>query len=157
MNVVYKAALALALIAITTASYGAVRAHHVFAGNFISNVLSGKYIQLNSTGATTISFNLPAAGKKVLTYNAECAAEGPADAWVDIDIIVNGSAVVPSTSIFDAFCMAGGDLYLPTGVRSSHTLVFQGKAGTNTVRILARGNNGVTEWSLGDSTLVIHD
>jgi hypothetical protein len=149
MNRIYKATIAIALAALATASYAAVRASHTRPGNF---AVANTYLPLNATGVTTISFNLTAAGKKVLTYSAECYLPFTFDTWVDLDIIVNGITVAPTVGTIDGFCGANSRYS-----RHSITVPIQGKAGANTVRILGKLGPSATFATLGDTALVIHD
>lgn len=152
-------ATAVALAAVATTATAAVRLSATRAGNW-SSTPTAVLVPLNAGGATTLTFNLPAAGRKVLTYSAECAVNAPINnngAWLDIDIIVNGAAVTPTGGSADAFCDSNGTAGFDGWARHSITVVIAGQAGANTVSIQARGNSGATGIWLSDSALVIHD
>jgi hypothetical protein len=154
------AALALVLAGTAATSHAGVKASALRPSNWVSPSRNEVLVPLNAAGATTLSFNLPSAGKKILTYSAECAVDAPAGesyAWVDLDIIVNGVVVEPTTGSFDMFCSANGTAGFDGYVRASITLPIQGKSGNNTVQIKARGASGVNGMWLGDSALVIYD
>ncbi len=126
--------------------------------NFTS--VGAVFVPLNSAGATIVTFNLPAAGRKVLTFSSECAvsaAAGNSSAWSDIDIIVNGAVVAPTVGSADAFCSANGTAVFDGWETNAITVVIQGVAGANTVRILGRPNGGATGIWFGERALVVHD
>ncbi len=148
-TIVRNAALALALAGVTATSYAGVRASAVRPSNW-TGPAAATLVPLNAGGATTLSFNLPKAGKKVLTYSAECYVSAGAGNWLDLDITFNGVVVAPTAGSSDAFCSANG-LF----TRASITVVVQGIQGNNNVTIHARSTAGGT-W-LGDTSLVIHD
>jgi len=155
-----KVIAVLALASVTTTSFAAVRGYHARAGNFSSGAVAGVFIPLNAAGATIVNFKLPAPGKKVLTFSAECAVDagaGNGTAWVDIDIIVNGVTVPVTAGSADAFCTSDEEPGFSHWTRPSITVQVNGFAGVNNVRILAKGNNGATGLWLGDSALIIHD
>ncbi|HVK98973.1 MAG TPA: hypothetical protein VM553_04140 [Dongiaceae bacterium] len=162
MNKLITMAVAGTLLGVSVASFAAVRAAHVRSGNW---ELSGgsvvlAWVPLNAAGATTISFNLPGPGVKVLTYSAECAVaapEGNTRAYLDLDIVVNDVVVPPTGRSYDAFCSSNGTVVIDGWTHPSITVAIPGKAGVNTVKILARRNSAATGIRLGDSSLVIHD
>jgi hypothetical protein len=161
MTILRNAAVALALAGVTAAAHAGVKADAVRTGNFETTSVSGVFVPLNDAGATTLSFNLGSAGKKVLTYSAECNVSGAAgndSAYLELDIIVNGITVAPSLGSTDAFCTSDGDTNIVDNwTRASITIAIQGIAGNNTVRIVARGNSGAMYLWLGDSALVVYD
>jgi hypothetical protein len=159
MKSLRNAALALALAGVSATSHAGVKASAVNGGLFtFSN--SEAFVALNNTGATTLSFNLAAAGKKVLTFSAYCAvysAAGYTTAWLDVDIVVNGVVVAPTSGSGDPFCSSNGSGQFDGYVRTSTTVTIQAKEGSNSVRILARGSPQATGLLLGATSLVIHD
>lgn len=151
--------LAVTLAAAAVTAHAGVRASATSAG-FYSYDRAPQFVPLNEAGATTLSFKLPTAGKKVLTYSAECAVNSFAGnhyAWLDLDVYVNGNVVAATQAGTDAFCSANGFPGFDSYVRASITLVIQGKKGSNTVRIQARPSFDATGIWLQDSALVIHD
>jgi hypothetical protein len=103
---------------------------------------------------------LPAAGRKVLTYSAECSVDAPAgnsSAWVELDIIVNGVTIPPTVGTSDAFCGADGVAGFGGWVRPSITVVFAGLQGNNTISIKATGQAGATGIWLSDTALAVYD
>lgn len=135
-----------------TTSFAAVRASHVFTANQ-TVPFAGALVVLNNAGQNTVAFNAPSAGKKVLTYSAECRTQGTSVGWAHIDIIVNGNVVAPTAGTTDAFCSTGDGW-----TRGSITVAIQVVAGANTVSIrAASGAAAVTNIALGDTSLVVHD
>ena len=139
-------AVAGTLLSVAATSFADVRNFNARPSNFTSGP-AAVFVPLDGAGATTVNFNLTAAGRKVLTYSAECAVGAPAgnaSAWVDVDIVVNGVTVAPTVGNQDAFCVANGTAAMDGWTRASITVVIQGKVGNNTVRIQIRGNGGTT-------------
>jgi hypothetical protein len=160
VKILRPGAAALVLAAVATVAVAGVRLNAVRANNWSVNSPAAVLVPLTGAGASQVGFNLPAAGRKVLTYSAECAVNAPAGnngAWLDIDVIVNGAVVAPTVGTADAFCGANGTAGFDGWRRNSITVVIAGVAGANTVRIVARGNGGATGLWLGDSALVVHD
>ena len=160
MHTVSKVITVATLLAVSSSAFAAVRGFHARAGNFASGLVAGVDVPLNAAGATIVTFNLPAAGKKVLTFSAECsvdAAAGNFGAWVDIDIIVNGIVVPVTNQTADGFCSADGTAGFSGWVRPSITVQVNGVLGNNTVRIRAKGQGGATGIWVSDTALMIHD
>jgi len=118
-------------------------------------------VRLDASGATTLGFTLPAAGTKVLTFSAECTVDslaGDSLSWTDLDIVVNGGVVAPTIGSDDAFCSAHGASGIKDDhVRASITIPIQGRAGSNTVQIKARGNYNAKGFRLANIALVVFD
>jgi len=117
-------------------------------------------IPLNDLGATTITFNLPAAKKVLLTYTAVCAVSGSSgtqDPRVHLDIIVNNSTVAPTRGAQDAFC--SGNHTSTADAYATHTIAtaIAGKKGANTVMIVGGRLGAVGYVAIGNSALVISD
>jgi hypothetical protein len=151
--------VAMLLGTAAAASVAVVRVNATRPGNW-SSASAPALVPLNVNGATTIAFNSAAAGRRVLTYSAECSVDAPAGnnfAWLDLDVIVNGAVVPPTVGSADAFCSADGVAGYGGYTRSSITVVISVVEGTNRIRIQARGNAGATGVWLGDSALVVHD
>jgi hypothetical protein len=161
MKTLRNAAFSLALAAVAATAHAGVKVSAVTTNNaFRTSTPDEVFVPLNNAGATTISFNLSSAGKKVLTYSAECAVFDALGygSWLDIDIYVNGVIVAPTANHDDAFCTAHGtEEDDPRYVRASITVAIQGVLGNNTIRIKAKGSTGATGLWLGDSALVVYD
>ena len=164
MTTLRTAALALALTAAGAAAHAGVKASAIRAGNWFASSPAEVFVPLNAAGATTLSFNLGSAGKKVLTYSAECAVDSPTDdtiAWLILAIYVNGVVVAPTGDDQAAFCSANRTGGFDGWVRASITVPIQGIAGTNTVQVKAKGasccDDVVMGLSLMDSSLLIYD
>ena len=154
------AALALALAGVAATAHAGVKASALRPGNWTSLSNYQVLVPLNAAGATTLNFNLPSGGKKILTYSAECAVHAPAGeygTWLDLDILVNGVIVAPTNDSFDQFCTANGSYGFDGYVRASITIPIQGISGNNTIQIKVRGASAVLGMWLGDSALVIYD
>lgn len=154
-----RLAVAMLLGTAAAASVAVVRVNATRPGNW-SSTAAATLAPLNANGATTISFNSATAGRRVLTYSAECSVDAPAGnnfAWLDLDVIVNGTVVPPTAGTSDAFCSADGVVGFGGYARASITVVISVVEGTNRIRIQARGNAGATGVWLGDSALVVHD
>src|SRR5829696_5579669 len=154
MNRISKTTIAIALAALTTASYAGIRAdvtRTTRLSTWTAYTSDGALVWLNNNNDTLITFNLPAAGKKVLSYSAVCVAGTTSGAIGDIDIYVNAVVLAPTDGT-DPFCHGGNQ-------RSRHSiiLVIQGKLGLNTVQIVGKVLNGGTYFKISDSSLVMHD
>lgn len=159
MNRLTKLALAGALMTVTATSFASIKMAQVRANNW-TGPATASYVPLNAAGLTTISFYLAAPTRLIVNYSAECAVAAPAGntgAWLDIDLIVNGSTLAPTAGNQDAFCSSNGTVGADGWTRSSISIFFNGVTGLNTIRIQARGNGGATSVWLGDSSLVVHD
>ena len=90
MTTLRNAALALALSGAAAMAHAGVKASAVYPWvNWTIYSPAEVLVPLNAAGATTLNLNLGSAGKKVLTYSAECAVRAPAGnsiAWLDLDI-----------------------------------------------------------------------
>jgi hypothetical protein len=115
-----------------------------------------------TAGGETFTFSTTQPNTRVvITFNAECAVEGEAWKWADIDIIVDETIVPPSNGD-NAFCSgngtttaSGSDFTLDGWVSASTqaTMVLP-KAGTHTVKVRVNGGNaGVTR--LDDMSIVV--
>lgn len=158
MRTIYKVVMAATLASIAVTSQAGVRASATNGVNFTSTATV--FLPLTSSGGSTVSFNMSAAGRKVLTFSAECSVNAPAGntvGWVDIDILVNGVVVSPTTGSADAFCAANGTLGFDGWETNSITVVIPVVAGANNVRIQARPNGGATGLWFGERALVVHD
>jgi hypothetical protein len=61
-------------------------------------------VPLTSTAETSVAFTLAAPGPRVLTFSAECAIDGDAFAYLDLDILHNGTALSPTAGAQEAWC-----------------------------------------------------
>ena len=123
-----------------------------------SYAATGTYVPING-GATTLNVTVPKAGRYVLTFSAECSVSEPAgntNAWVEVDIEVNGVAVSPTAGTSDALCSADGVAGFGGWVRPSVTTVVTLAAGANTVRVKGGFQNGAVGGWLSDTSIVIH-
>jgi hypothetical protein len=116
-------------------------------------------------GGETFTFSTTQPNTRVvITFNAECAVEGEAWKWVDLDIIVDpagstGETVVPPSNSDNAFCSGNGTTSSNFGLdgwvsaTTQATMVLP-EAGTHTVKVRVNGGSaGVTR--LDDLSLVI--
>jgi hypothetical protein len=157
-----NAALALALAGAAATVHAGVRASAVNPLNYGYTTPEEVSVPLNAAGATTFTFKLSSAAKKILTYSAACAVSAPAGntaAYVELDIYVNGVIVAPTAEYGDPFCSANGVFGFTDGmVRASITVPIEGISGNNTIQIKAQGNGlGFAGFLLGNSALVIYD
>ena len=154
-----NAVLALALAGAAATAQAGVKASAVNTSNLIILNPGPVLVPLNAAGATTLSFSLASAGKKILTFSSECAINAPTGIYgdyLDLDILVNGVVVTPTVDA-DPFCSANGTGFFDGYIRTSITIPIQVKSGINTVQIKASGSANVTGMWLGASALVIYD
>jgi hypothetical protein len=127
--------------------------------NFFNFFSSGTFVPLSSDGSTTLIVNAPKAGVYVLTYSAECSVDAPSgnrNAWVDVDIQVNGVGLPPTDIDTDTFCGADGVVGFSNFAHPSVTVVAPMNAGSNVVRVLGKFHGGATGGWISDSALVVH-
>jgi hypothetical protein len=150
------ATAALSLLAATASAKIIVSDNH--PSNF-SYTVSGTWVPITSTGATSVSFNVKKAGKYVLTFSAECAVDAPAGnnvGWVEIDLFVNHNVVAPTVGTADSFCSANGTAGFDGYVRPSITTVVDLVAGPNALLVYGKFQAGATGGWISDSAFVIH-
>ncbi len=112
-------------------------------------------VPITSAGGTSLSFNLTAPKKLLITFSAECSSSGTAG-WVDIDVLVDGVAQAPTNQTADAFCSNNTTVGHDGWVRGSVTLVTGSiPIGAHTVSILGRINAGSTGGWLSDTATVV--
>jgi hypothetical protein len=160
MTTLRTAALALALTAAAVTAHAGVNASAIRPGNWLTSSPAEVFVPLDAAGATTLTFDLGSAGKKVLTYSAECAVDetqGLPFSWVELNIYVNGALVKPTGDSFAFFCYSNATTGFDGWTRASITVPIKGIEGTNAVRIKAKGNSSATRLWLGDSALVVYD
>lgn len=154
----YQLFAAAALLAISSAASAKVIGL-ANGPNFFNFFSSGTFVPLTSDGSTTLFVNAPKAGLYVLTYSAECAVDAPTDnanAWVDIDIQVNGVGLAPTDRDTDTFCGADGVAGFSNFAHPSVTVIAPLNAGSNVVRVLGKFHGGATGGWISDSALVVH-
>ena len=157
-----KTALALALSAATVAMVPSPASALVVASGFrVANftfVAPTAIVPINGA-ALAVPFFVPAPTRVVITFSAECAVDAVAgvnDAWIDIDIRIDGAVIVPPTGgTLEAFCTANGTAGFDGYTHPSITVVANVAAGAHNVSILARRNNGATGGWIGDSSIVL--
>jgi hypothetical protein len=159
MKSVRQAALALALAGAAATAQAGIKASAINT-YWLSPSAAQSLVLLDASGATTLSFTLAGAGKKVLAFSAVCSVRAPAGdylSWVDLDIVVNGVVVAPTVGNDDAFCSANGTLAYDDYVRATITIPIQGVAGNNTIQVKARGNYNTMDMHFVNPTLVVFD
>jgi hypothetical protein len=157
-----NAAVAVALAGAAATTHAGVKASALNPLNYGYLTPEAVLVPLNAAGATTLTFKLSSAGKKILTYSAACAVHAPTgntSAYVQLDIYLNGVIVPPTGEYGDPFCSANGVFGYTDGmVRASITVPIQGVSGNNTIQIKAQGNGlAFGGFILGNSALVIYD
>jgi hypothetical protein len=155
-----QVALALLLAGTVATAQAGIKASAVHIGGISTVTPAPALVRLDAAGATTLSFTLPGAGKKILTFSAVCSVDAPTGdslSWADLDIIVNGVVVAPTVGSDDAICSANGTTGKNDFVRASITTPIQGLAGSNTIQIMARGNYQAAGIYLAYIALVVFD
>jgi hypothetical protein len=159
VNSLKKLTLALAVILAVAALGATASAETLLAfatrANNASDVTTHVAVPLNGNGATSLSFTTKANNKLIkITYNAECAAAGPAGTWVSVTILVDGVEANPQSGTLFGFCTSNGSAFQWAGaVRQS--LITVPALGTHDVQVIVDLNAGATQWWLGDTSLVV--
>ncbi|MCW5665719.1 MAG: hypothetical protein KIT35_17965 [Piscinibacter sp.] len=155
-----------AAAALAAVSVGAAQAHTLFGTTATGNQI------INVPGPVLVSgmvspFISIAPGQRLLVhFAAECAVNAPAGnttAWTDVDIVMLNAAgavvrsLVPMGGNLGAFCSADGSAGL-SGWRSNKVIAelrTNLPLGRYRVQVRARLNNGATQASYGERTLLI--
>ncbi len=150
---------AAALMAVSLSAHAVVKFSATRAGVWYTSNESFT-VPLNDLGATSVTFNLPAAKKVLLTFTASCAIWGSsttADPYVHLDVIVNNATVSPTHGDVDAFCSGNQTTQVDAFAAHTIAIAIAGKKGANTVRIVGGRKNAAIEVWLKSSSLVISD
>jgi hypothetical protein len=130
-------------------------------GNFIFN--AGTPV---IPGMVSPLFANPAGARFIVHFAAECAVNAPAGntvAWTDVDVEVLNAAgalvavLAPTVGNLGAFCSSDGSAGL-SGWESNAVIAVSGAnlpAGNYRVQVRARLNNGATQASYGERTLLV--
>jgi hypothetical protein len=134
-------------------------------GNFAGIGAGGQLMPLTPAGINqTPAFFVPAGGRFIVSYTAECANDAPGTtSWVSLDIRAVNQAtgaitILPPTRVAgdqDAFCSSNGTAGFDGW--ATHTVIATGvqlPAGNYRLQVFARTVNGGSGW-LSDSSLVV--
>jgi len=153
-----------AVAAVGLVGIGATQAQTIAAVTAVGNqIIAGTAI----IGGTTTPLFFNAAGRRfIVHFAAECAVNAPAGnttAWTDVDVqVLNAAGAVvrtlpPTVGTVGAFCAADGSAGLSGW--GSHAVIAVGGAGlvagNYRVRVIGRLNNGATQASYGERTLIV--
>jgi hypothetical protein len=153
-----------AAAALGLAGIGAAQAHTIAAVTAVGNQVIGGLAVI--AGTTTPLFANAAGQRFIVHFAAECAVNAPAGnttAWTDVDIqVLNAAGAVvqtlaPTVGTLGAFCSADGSAGL-SGWQSNAVIAIGGTnlpAGNYRVRAVGRLNNGATQASYGERTLIV--
>ena len=78
MKTFRQAVLALALAGTAATAQAGIKASAVNTTYWSAPSAAQSLVSLDASGATTLSFTLASAGKKVLTFSAICSVDAPA-------------------------------------------------------------------------------
>ena len=117
---------------------------------------SGGSLQVNvavqQSGGTALAFSTTKQKQKVvITFNAECHADG--GGWMTVIIVVDGKEANPPSGNDFALCTPGAGWV--GAVRQS--IVVVPRTGTHSVIVRAQGIAGNNSWSLDDISLVVEN
>lgn len=156
----------LAAVALAAVAAGAAQAHTLFGVAAVGNQIVNVPGPVPVAGMVTPLMNIAPGQLLTVHFAAECAVNAPAGnttAWTDVDIVVlNGAGVLvavlpPTAGTLGAFCSADGSAGL-SGWRSSKVIgVLRSAlpAGMYRFQVRARLNNGATQASYGERTLLV--
>lgn len=162
MKTIFQNFLAAIILLVTS---GVAQATAITANTAAGNFLFAGGIPV-LPGMISPLFANPAGTRFIVHFAAECAVNAPAGnttAWTDVDIqVLNVAGAVvatlpPTVGAADAFCSADGSAGL-SGWRSNAVIAVGGAglpAGNYRVRVVARLNNGATQASYGERTLIV--
>lgn len=154
-----------AAFALAATAAGQAEAHTITASTAVGNFLFAAGLPA-LPGMTSPLFANAAGQRFVVIFSAECAVNAPAGnttAWTDVDIVVLNAAgavvqtMQPTGGNLDAFCSSDGSAGLSGWSANSVTAVGGTglPAGNYRVQVRARLNNGATQASYGERTLVV--
>ncbi|WP_029001159.1 hypothetical protein [Azohydromonas australica] len=134
-------------------------------GNFFGFGAAGTAVPLTPNGTTlTPTFNVPAGGRFIVSYSAECANDAAGyESWVSLEIRainVNTGAVrvlspTGASGGSDAFCSSNGTAgYDGWSTNTVNANGVQLPAGTYRIQVWASTVFGGSGW-LGDTSLVV--
>jgi hypothetical protein len=141
-------------------------AHSITAVTGVGNFIFAGAAVPPIPGMTTALFPNPAGARFIVTFTAECAvnaAAGNTTAWTDVDILVLNAAggvvqvLPPTAGNLGAFCSSDGSAGL-SGWQSNTVDAIGGPglpAGNYRIQVRARLNNGATQASYGERTLIV--
>lgn len=152
--------LTLALVALTmtamaaTASAESLLSFATRAGNASGS--SSQLVALKDNGSTDLSFRTTGPNKLVkITYNAECASNGPVNSWVSVIVLVDGVQANPQSGTTFAICSSVGNGAFDWKGAVRQSLITIPAQGVHVVQIRVDPNGGATFWELGDSSIVV--
>jgi hypothetical protein len=133
-----------------------ILAHIVRVGNYDNTATTATAVPLDASSDTSLSFTTTKANEVVrIIYNAECAVLGDAEAYLSITVMVDGKEARPASGTSFAFCTAVSTTSYAWAGAVRQSIFTVPAVGVHSVQIIAQSENDVTEWWLGDSSLVI--
>jgi len=162
MNISQKMTTLITLLALalaTVPSQAVIKANTNRTNSTIFTDGNLHSIPLNNSGATTLAFTTGANNQKVvITFNAECSVAGTDHVtWLDVDILVDGVIVAPSSSD-NAFCTDHGTGALDSWVSAVTVVVYTVPLAGNhavevhgTLKVFDAGD----QWRIDDSTTLV--
>lgn len=150
---------------ISLATVGVAQATAVTANTAVGNFVFAAGTPVIPAMISPLFAN-PAGARFIVHFAAECAvnaATGNTTAWTDVDVEVLNAAgalvavLAPTVGNLGAFCSSDGSAGL-SGWQSNAVIAVGGTtlpAGIYRVQIRARLNNGATQASYGERTLLI--
>ncbi|MFO1338810.1 MAG: hypothetical protein U1F53_11340 [Burkholderiaceae bacterium] len=155
-----KILAAVTLSALAAAAQAKIVASATYSANFQFSTPTA-LVPLTPSGGTTKTFAIDSVGMYGLTFSAECSVDAPdgnKDAWIDLDILVDGVAVAPTDNgnNEDAFCGSIGTAGFHNWGRHSITVPVRfTTTGDHKVQVRARLNYGATSGWVSDTALVL--
>lgn len=151
--------------ALAVAAVGAAQAHTLAAVTAVGNYIFNAGVPV-LPGMTTPLFANGAGQRFIVTFSAECAVNAPAGshiAYTDVDIVVLNAAgavvqtLPPTAGNLGAFCAANGTVGVDGWHANSVTAIGGAglPVGNYRVQVRARLNNGATQASYGERSLVV--
>ena len=109
-------------------------------------------VAVQQNGGTALAFKTAKNKQKiVITFNAECRADGTG--WVTVVVLVDGNQANPQSGSDFALCTPGAG-WVGAVRQSVYTVP---KVGAHSVTVVAQGISGNNSWSLDDISLVVEN
>jgi hypothetical protein len=116
-------------------------------------------LKLTGGGATSVGFNMPAAGRFQIAFSSECAAARAGNTpfeYVSIDILVDGVSHPATITNDDAWCSADATAAIDGWQHPAIVVAGRAAAGAHAVRVTVTPAGGVgLAYFIDDTSLVV--
>ncbi len=141
---------------IQVAHAGTLLAQATRPNNYTDTSTALVAVPLDASANTSLSFTTTARNELVrVIYNAECGVLGPPQSWLTVEVTIDGVQTNPKSGTSFALCTSTDASHYSWVGAVRQAVLRVPTPGSHTVQVLAAGENGVTTWWLGDTSLVV--